>query len=221
MGRLKNYIGTCINGFKIHDQKRENKRTFLLAECPFCHAKKWTRADCLAKVVSCGCYNAEHNQFKRNDLAGKKFGRLTAVKPTAERDKNNGSVMWECLCSCGNKKIVSAANLVRGGVTSCGCLWKEVRIANGLKLGKQTVKKYCVEGTNLNNLTAKIPKNNTSGIKGVRWDSNRQKWVAQIRFQGKNVHLGRYSRKEDAKDARQDAEEKLFLPVLKKYGKKI
>lgn len=44
----------------------------------------------------------------------------------------------------------------------------------------------------------KIQSNNTSGVKGVHWDSRRGKWVAQIKINGKIKHLGRFT---DIKDA--------------------
>ncbi|MCC6776684.1 MAG: HNH endonuclease [Hyphomicrobiales bacterium] len=33
---------------------------------------------------------------------------------------------------------------------------------------------------------------NTSGLKGVTWDKHRNKWLAQIRVNGKNKFLGRF-----------------------------
>lgn len=35
-------------------------------------------------------------------------------------------------------------------------------------------------------------KNNSSGYKGVTWDKNRNKWIAQITVEGKCKFLGRY-----------------------------
>lgn len=52
--------------------------------------------------------------------------------------------------------------------------------------------------------------NNTSGHKGVTWDKNRNKWIAQISVDYKNINLGRYDRIEDAIEARKRAEIKYF-----------
>ncbi len=41
---------------------------------------------------------------------------------------------------------------------------------------------------------------NSSGIKGVSWSEERQKWVAQIRIAGKNRQLGRFNSKQEAAD---------------------
>jgi len=39
---------------------------------------------------------------------------------------------------------------------------------------------------------------NTSGLKGVHWNKERRKWVAQISRNGKIIPLGRYATKEQA-----------------------
>lgn len=51
---------------------------------------------------------------------------------------------------------------------------------------------------------------NTSGITGVTWDKARRKWAAAICYEGKRIHLGRYSNKDDAIKARREAEDKYF-----------
>ena len=51
---------------------------------------------------------------------------------------------------------------------------------------------------------------NTSGIKGVRYNSQKNKWEARINHNYKSIHLGLYDNKEDAIKARKDAEEKYF-----------
>jgi len=41
-------------------------------------------------------------------------------------------------------------------------------------------------------------KSNSTGLKGVCWDAGRQKWLAQIRVNGRNKYLGRYDTPECA-----------------------
>lgn len=43
--------------------------------------------------------------------------------------------------------------------------------------------------------------NNKSGIKGVCWDKDANKWLAQIQVNKKKIKLGRYINIEDAKEA--------------------
>lgn len=54
------------------------------------------------------------------DLSQQRFGKLTALEPTDERD--SGSVIWACRCDCGRTAKVSARNLTNGHTKSCGCL---------------------------------------------------------------------------------------------------
>ena len=65
------------------------------------------------------------------------------------------------------------------------------------------------EATNPENGRNKsIPKNNSSGVVGVCWNKPSKKWQAQIRVNGKQIHLGGHLRKEDAIQARKEAERK-------------
>jgi hypothetical protein len=51
---------------------------------------------------------------------------------------------------------------------------------------------------------------NTSGIKGVRWDSQRGKWFAFITHHRRMQNLGRFADLDDAIAARRSAETSLF-----------
>lgn len=53
------------------------------------------------------------------DISGKKFGRLTVIRPIAERQ--NRKIVWECLCECGVRSYVVGADLRGGNTQSCGC----------------------------------------------------------------------------------------------------
>lgn len=53
-------------------------------------------------------------------------------------------------------------------------------------------------------------KNNTSGITGVGWNKDRQKWQAYIGINGKTIRLGLFVDKNDAIKARLKAELKYF-----------
>lgn len=51
---------------------------------------------------------------------------------------------------------------------------------------------------------------NLSGLRGVRWDSDRKRWSACIKLNYKNIHLGRFEKLDDAVMARKQAEAKYF-----------
>ena len=57
---------------------------------------------------------------KAKDLTGQRFNKLTAVRPTEHRSST--SIIWECICDCGNTTFAAAKNLRSGGTKSCGCL---------------------------------------------------------------------------------------------------
>jgi len=72
---------------------------------------------------SCGCLFRE-SLIKRNklELAGKVFGRLTAIK---EDGRNGNNFIWLCQCECGKETHAKASSLKRGLTRSCGCLKSE------------------------------------------------------------------------------------------------
>ena len=51
-----------------------------------------------------------------------------------------------------------------------------------------------------------LSRNNTSGVVGVSWSNRHKLWSASIYDQGKQVHLGWFKKKDDAIQARQEAE---------------
>lgn len=51
-----------------------------------------------------------------------------------------------------------------------------------------------------------IQKNNRSGVRGVKWQSEAGKWYAQIDIKNKRIHLGSFNNKNDAIIARLKAE---------------
>lgn len=55
----------------------------------------------------------------KNDLTGKKFGKLTVVEYLGRK---NHSSFWRCICDCGNEVNCYYGNLTRGTTTSCGCM---------------------------------------------------------------------------------------------------
>ncbi|MGM9947337.1 hypothetical protein [Floccifex sp.] len=57
------------------------------------------------------------------NLKGKKFGKLLVESQTEKRQ--NGSVIWRCICECGNTVDVSARKLTSGNTQSCGCIRKQ------------------------------------------------------------------------------------------------
>jgi hypothetical protein len=77
--------------------------------------------------------------MKGSSIAGKVFGRLTAIKPLRVSNKN---MVWLCQCSCGKETEVLRTNLVskRSNTRSCGCFQLDNVIALMTKHGGASIK---------------------------------------------------------------------------------
>jgi len=149
----------------------------------------------------CICAEMSRNHIKEyKELIGKRFGRFVVVERES-KDKRHPHLI--CNCDCGKQVSVNAEQLLSGKTKSCGCL---------------RIEKTFVEDTSLNTIRSKIRRDNTSGVQGVNWHKRSKKWVAHIGFKKKGYNLGYYTNIEDAIKARKDAEDKLFKPILEKYG---
>ena len=61
-----------------------------------------------------------------------------------------------------------------------------------------------------NQCNQNLQKNNTSGVIGVRFYKPRNKYVARIKYWGKDIHLGYYINKTEAMQARNEGAKLLF-----------
>lgn len=108
------------------------------------------------------------------DLTDQRFGKLVAKKYVGFRivGKKTHLTLWECVCDCGNTKIVSSSNLVQGVTKSCGCIakkaggdavkrgevrlyriWSSIRSRTGVKKGAKegTLRIYANRGITMCN----------------------------------------------------------------------
>ena len=91
-------------------------------------------------VRDCGCLAKVRPGQK--DLSGRRFGKLTAIKPTGERSAR-GSTLWQCRCDCGKEILAEAGQLISGNRKSCGCLSRPLLTdLTGKRFGKLTVTGY-------------------------------------------------------------------------------
>ena len=63
--------------------------------------------------------------MKTVDIAGQKFGLLTAVEKNGTK---SGYTAWRCSCECGNEVTVAGKALRNGNTKSCGCMAKSALI---------------------------------------------------------------------------------------------
>lgn len=96
------------------------RSNYWMCECD-CGNLIEVRASSLKKTKSCGCLRREERPYLAvNIAAGLRAGKLTAIEKS-HKDKNR-SLVWKCLCDCGNYCYVRAAKLKSGEAKSCGCL---------------------------------------------------------------------------------------------------
>ena len=116
----------------IKDVGRKN--SVVLWEC-LCDCGKHTNvvSSCLKRgdTKSCGCMPT------KVDLTGQRFGKWTVLGDSGKR--SGGSVMWNCVCDCGESRKVSGCSLKRGRSSSCGCM--KVKDLIGKRFGSVTVKR--------------------------------------------------------------------------------
>lgn len=61
-----------------------------------------------------------------------------------------------------------------------------------------------------NNINKSFMSNNTSGVIGVHWNKSNNKWRSRIKYNGRQIHLGYFNTKEEAIQARINAEIEYF-----------
>lgn len=206
--------------------KGGRKKAAYLCVCD-CGVKKVIRAESLrnGKTKSCGCLakdTAKHSirfaalacvekkRKARDELIGKRFGKLTVIAQAGKCDY--GPYQMLCCCDCGETVSVEISNLKRGVSTQCiKCRQKE--------LNEKFRDNEIVDGTSLCHLTQKKRRDNSTGVKGVWFDKRSGKYVAEIRLSGKKHWIGQFSSIEDAKKARERAEEELFDPILESHNR--
>lgn len=91
------------------------------------------RADALQRGATKHLKNVG-NKISAINIAGEKYGLLTAIHPT-DKKAANGNIIWLCKCDCGNYTEVPMGNLRRNHTLSCGCRHKskwEMFISNYL-----------------------------------------------------------------------------------------
>lgn len=112
-----------------------------------------TRALYRGTIRNCGCKPKLPPGSK--DLTGQRFGKLT-VQYATEKRADRGSVVWHCLCDCGNECEVTARRLIRGKVRSCGCLSNPpLKDYIGKTFGRLTVIEYAGTAKELGYATGK------------------------------------------------------------------
>lgn len=159
------------------------------------------------ETKSCGCSLSD----RRIKLEGTRIGRLFVLEYLGNRK-------YRCLCDCGNETIVDGQKLRTGNTVSCGCYRKELQEGETFRKTLGMKNGTCCALIS----SKKARKDSVSGYRGVTRVKDKNKWRAQICFQGRHMQLGTFDTKEEAIVARKEGEETFFKPYLEKqkYKKK-
>ncbi|WP_304068190.1 AP2 domain-containing protein [Megamonas hypermegale] len=208
-GRFKriDYTGKTFNSLTIFKELGHNE---VLCKCLECNSIKKFRKDRVVNGVikNCGCIPKEKPNSV--NLVGKTFGRLKVIKKI-----QNNPVKWLCKCTvCGHVTTVLTSNLIRHKGIACFPCSKK----NTAKIMRIKKKKFNIDGTNITVIKdRKINSNNKSGFSGVFFRPKLNKWEAKIGIKNTLISLGKFDTKEEAVNARKEAEEKYFNPVVEKF----
>lgn len=153
---------------------------------------------------SCGCH-------KSPDLTGKFFGKLEVLGRSDKRNPRGARTtpMWECRCECGNITYKATDTLTNPEESMCQ------ECHNRLAPEKARESAGFVGGTQITKIINMKPTAaNTTGVRGVSYDKRSNRYRARLKFKGKLLNFGSYTKFEDAVAARKEAEKAYFGAFL-------
>jgi hypothetical protein len=141
--------------------------------------------------------------------------RYQCGRDTKRNGRGKPSVFYLCKCDCGKEFILSGNEVIRHPY-SCGC---QAAPDYSSKRTNESSLSY-VGGTMLNMIkpTRAVYSDSSSGVSGVQYVKNRNRWRATLTFQQKRHYLGEFKTKEAAITARIEAERKYYDPFLAEHG---
>lgn len=151
---------------------------------------------------------------RKIDLTGMRFGRLVVL---GEDPHSSAHVI--CRCDCGTQKSVRKSSLRSHSTQSCGCLAREAQHRSGVLASQRNFNAHYEMMRKYHTQFAIIekgvpPKNNKSGRVGVWFNPRRQCYEAYITLNRKKKHLGSFSNIAAAIQAREEAEELYYAPLI-------
>ena len=133
---MKDLTGQRFGRLVARQPTEKRSGTSVVWECICdCGATAFVKSQhlCNGRIRSCGClrkdYLDQHSVNAMQEMVGQRFGRLTVIAMSQKRQ--NGRILWECRCDCGNTVLAPKSSLKNGTTQSCGCLHKEIMKAQG------------------------------------------------------------------------------------------
>lgn len=135
--------GYQVGSLTVRDKTTQRKNGYMVWRCECaCGGEIFLDTRYLQRgtILDCGCSGRpKANQI---DLTNRRFGKLVVKEPTNQRS-SKGSVIWRCLCDCGNDCLAVSTQLTNGYKKSCGCLsHPPLKDFIGKRFGKLTVSEY-------------------------------------------------------------------------------
>jgi hypothetical protein len=125
------------------------------------------------------------------------YTRVSKHKWSADRAKSG---LWYAIRNTGSTTERMHRFIL--GVTDTKIL-VDHKNGNGLHNQRKNLRRATSQQSQYNK---RISKNNTSGIKGVRWEKRHQRWVVDIKVNRKKIYIGEYASLSKAAKARKEAE---------------
>ena len=149
-----------------------------------------------------------YRQHRHGDYTGVRRGDLVGIRKTGKTVEHRGTQqpVWEWRCKCGRILEKAVFEVAPKGISCCPECAREKRKRNA-HLSNLNNR---VEGTNMSAgqlrgvLEGRLTSRNRSGVRGVSWAKNANKWTARGFKDGKQIHLGYFETIEDAAKARQE-----------------
>lgn len=183
------------------------------------HTKKIIRESNLinGKTTSCGCRVKEENKkFNKYDLSNDEYGigYTTNTNDQFLFDKEDFDLIKNF---CWSVNVYGYICCTRRHNTSVLLHRLVVNADNDKLVDHKNHNTFDNRKSNLrivdksqNMMNRRIAKNNTSGVTGITWRKDTNKWRVRIQANNKSINIGSYDTIEDAIEARNKAEEKYF-----------
>lgn len=175
----------CSKQFRAYPETIRRNKNYGCTEC----AKKKRLEDTLKK-------------YKEQNI-GKTFGNLTILD--VFRKEGEKVLFCKCKCNCGKESVARLTAVRNGQIKNC-----DHESLPNLEAGRKMMEELSISGTNISSLSQKISRNNKTGVKGVCVNSANGKFRAYINFRRKQYPLGEFENLEDARQARLEAEKRIY-----------
>lgn len=224
MGKFIDLTGQQFNRLKVIERTKNNKSNQIQWLCE-CNCKDKTKVIVTGNNLksgntqSCGCLNKElvserSKKFNTYDLSGKYGIGYTIKKEPYYFDledfnkinnycwykDNDGYIVYKVL----HHNAVQMHRLVM----NCP---ENMEVDHIYHINHDNRKSELrIVTKSQNQMNKVLLSNNTSGVKGVYWNKEKEKWHAQITVNNKRINLGYFNILQDAADVRKQAEIEYF-----------